>query len=113
VPTPEGRGRETVPGRSEDGHVEGQIKKLADGVAYDVRSHTGHRGTLIGEEATLGYLDITLFQAPSRGAGVRGVFEVSIVADLRRACRRVLAKAFALAVADNASGGLSPVRLGH
>lgn len=62
-----------------------QIKDLADGLAYDRRSHTGHRGTLFGEEPTLGQIDFTLFTAPKESA-----FHASALGELEEASRAVL-----------------------
>jgi hypothetical protein len=65
-----------------------QVKALADGVAYDLRSLTGHRGTLHGEEPTLGHPVITMFRAPAAD-----VFAAAPLAEMRQASREVPIKA--------------------
>lgn len=77
-----------------------QIKELADGLAYERRSLTGHRGTLLGEEPTLGYLDFTLFDYPKESA-----FRASALGELKEASRVVLAEALKTA-ASQAAGDL-------
>ena len=59
------------------------------GIAYDLRSHTGHRGSLFGSEKTFGYSPhLALFTVADDT-----VFDYVILGELRNASRKVLAKA--------------------
>jgi hypothetical protein len=65
-----------------------EVKQVAE-IAYDLRSFTGHRGSLFGSEQTFGYSHHTrLFEAASDA-----VFDYVILGQLRNASRWVLAKA--------------------
>jgi hypothetical protein len=64
-----------------------EVKQLA-GLAYSLRSFTGHRGTLFGSEPTFGYWPTSLFTP-----GDDSVFDLQVVGELRHASRRVLTKA--------------------
>jgi hypothetical protein len=64
-----------------------QVKRLAEH-AYDLRSHTGHRGTLFGSERTFGHPGFQLSGLP-----ITFVFENPMLAELQQASRRVLLKA--------------------
>jgi len=65
-----------------------EMKQIAD-IAYDLRSFTGHRGSLFGSEQTFGYSHhARLFETASDA-----VFDYVILGQLRNASRRVLAKA--------------------
>lgn len=64
-----------------------QVRRLA-GHAYDLRSHTGHRGTLFGSERTLGYPGLRLTDFP-----VTVIFESQMLGEIQDASRRVLLNA--------------------
>ncbi|MEU9411625.1 hypothetical protein AB0E08_38840 [Streptomyces sp. NPDC048281] len=64
-----------------------EVKQLA-GVAYDLRSFTGHRGTLFGSEHTFGFWPMSLFKP-----GDDSLFDLQMVGELRHASRQVLTKA--------------------
>ena len=65
-----------------------EVKRIS-GIAYDLRSRTGHRGSLFGSEQTFGYSHhLTLFRVADDA-----VFDYMILGELRNASREVLAKA--------------------
>jgi hypothetical protein len=65
-----------------------EVDRVA-GIAYDLRSHTGHRGSLFGSEKTFGYTPhLSLFQVADDA-----VFDYMMLGELGNASRRVLAKA--------------------
>jgi hypothetical protein len=65
-----------------------EVDRVA-GIAYELRSHTGHRGSLFGSEKTFGYSPhLALFKVADDA-----VFDYMILGELRNASRRVLAKA--------------------
>ena len=65
-----------------------EVRRIA-GLAYDLRSHTGHQGSLFGSEKTFGYSPhLSLFNVAGDA-----VFDYVILGELRNASRQVLAKA--------------------
>jgi hypothetical protein len=65
-----------------------EMEQIA-GIAYHLRSSTGHTGTLLGSEQTFGYSHhLRLFEPPSDA-----IFDYAILGRLRDASRLVLAKA--------------------
>jgi hypothetical protein len=65
-----------------------EVDRIAE-IAYDLRSHTGRKGSLFGSEKTFGYSPcLRLFQVADDA-----VFDYMILGELRNASRRVLAKA--------------------
>jgi hypothetical protein len=65
-----------------------EVRRIA-GLAYDLRSHTGHQGSLFGSEKTFGYSPhLSLFNVAGDA-----VFDYVILGELRNASRHVLAKA--------------------
>ena len=65
-----------------------EVDRIA-GMACDLRSHTGHRGSLFGSEKTFCYSPhLQLFQVADDA-----VFNYMSIGELRNASRRVLAKA--------------------
>ena len=66
-----------------------EVRRIA-GLAYDLRSHTGHQGSLFGSERRRsGYSPhLSLFNV-----AVDAVFDYVILGELRNASRQVLAKA--------------------
>lgn len=75
-----------------------EIKQFA-GLAYNLRSYTGHRGSLFGSEDTFGYSPVQLFYATSDL-----VFDVSLLGELRHVSGRVLVKALTDAQHDERIG---------
>ena len=64
------------------------VRKIA-GYAYDLRSRTGHQGSLFGSEKTFGYSPhLSLFDV-----GGDAIFDYMVLGELRNASRQVLAKA--------------------
>jgi hypothetical protein len=66
-----------------------QVKQLA-GPAYELRSLTGHRGTLFGSEQTFGFSPMSLF-SPRHDVA----FDLVLVSEIMHASRQVLIKALA------------------
>ena len=65
-----------------------EVRRIA-GLAYDLRSHTGHQGSLFGSEKTVGYSPhLSLFNVAGNA-----VFDYVILGEQRNASRQVLAKA--------------------
>jgi hypothetical protein len=64
-----------------------QVKRLA-GHAYELRSYTGHRGTLFGSERTFGYSGLRLTDFP-----ITVIFESQMLGEIQDASRRVLLNA--------------------
>lgn len=65
-----------------------EMEQIAE-IAYQLRSSTGHTGSLFGSEKTFGYSHhLRLFEAASDA-----VFDYVILGQLRNASRRVRAKA--------------------
>ncbi|MEU8919449.1 hypothetical protein AB0D10_00760 [Kitasatospora sp. NPDC048545] len=64
-----------------------QVKQLAS-FAYNLRSFTGHRGTLFGSERTFGYSPMSLFTPDDDS-----VFDMMIVGELKQASSQVLINA--------------------
>lgn len=59
------------------------------GLAYDLRSYTGHQGSLFGSEKTFGYSPhLSLFNVAGDA-----FFDYMVLGELRNASRKVLAKA--------------------
>lgn len=64
-----------------------EVRSIA-GLAYDLRSYTGHQGSLFGSEKTFGYSPhLSLFNVAGDA-----VFDYVILGELRNASRQVLAK---------------------
>ena len=67
----------------------GREVRRVSGLAYDLRSYTGHQGSLFGSEKTFGYAPhLSLFNVPGDA-----VLDCVILGELRNASRQVLAKA--------------------
>ena len=65
-----------------------EVRRIA-GLAYDLRSHPGHQGRLVGSEKTFGYSPhLSLFNVAGDA-----VFDYVLLGELRNASRQVLAKA--------------------
>ena len=65
-----------------------EVQRIS-GLAYDLRSYTGHQGSLFGSEKTFGYSPhLSLFNVADDA-----VFDYMVLGELRNASRRVLAKA--------------------
>lgn len=64
-----------------------QVKRIASS-AYDLRSHTGHRGSLFGSERTFGHPEFRLTGMP-----IMYVFENPMLAEIQQASRLVLLNA--------------------
>jgi hypothetical protein len=62
-----------------------EVRRIA-GLAYDLRSRTGHQGSLFGSEGTFGYSPhLSLFNVAGDA-----VFDYVILGELRSASRQVL-----------------------
>ena len=59
--------------------------KALGGLAYSVRSKTGHEGQLFGGEDTLGYSNFSLFQFDDAD-----VFDYGLIWPMRKACRELI-----------------------
>lgn len=65
-----------------------EVQRIS-GLAYDLRSYTGHQGSLFGSEKTFGYSPhMSLFNVAGDA-----VFDYVVLGELRNASRQVLAKA--------------------
>ncbi len=61
-----------------------EVRRIA-GLAYDLRSHTGHQGSLFGSEKTFGYSPhLSLFNVAGDA-----LFDYVILGELRNASRQV------------------------
>jgi len=65
-----------------------EVRRIS-GLAYNLRSYTGHQGSLFGSEKMFGYSPhLSLFDVAGDA-----VFDYVILGELRNASRQVLAKA--------------------
>jgi len=65
-----------------------EVQRIS-GLAHDLRSYTGHQGSLFGSEKTFGYSR----RRPLFNVAGDAVFDYMILGELRNASRQVLAKA--------------------
>jgi hypothetical protein len=85
---PQDRRHEAIPQGAQTVMTSREVKRIS-GLAYDLRSHTGHQGSLFGPEQTFGYSPhLSLFNVAGDA-----VFDYVILGELRNASRQVLAKA--------------------